>query len=458
MRNSLFLLLLLAISFSSCKRFLDIEPKGSVPDDITIYDKTSAQTALNGAYRQLGSQGYYGENFVTLGYFPSGDIQNNTTGGAANLVNVNFRSDDANFNTSWNAIYNAINRANHVITKVPSIPSNSQFSEELKKQIIAEAKFIRAVSYFDLARGWGGVQIFLTPTADVKTRPVVARSTIQQTYEQVLKDLTEAEADLPESNNRIRATKQSARALRARLHLYKKDWTDAVSYASKLIDDKSNYELVKPFSAWFLNNVTGTKESIFEIQYSAQNQSSLRAQMQHPSKGGTYRYAPNDRFVALLKDPDISGGRKALIDSVKQGNTTLWFGNLYYRNPATDPSYVLRIAEMYLIRAEAYTQLDKLQEGLDDLNLIRGRSNVPLLQLGQDVTTKEDVLEAIEAERRIEFAWEGHRWFDLARTGRAKTVLEALDPKTKVDAWEYVFPIPVTQTQLDPALIQNPGY
>ena len=451
------LIAFLTISFfTSCEDLLEPEPVNAVSDLNPIFDKGSSETALRGAYRQLASSGYYGENYVTLGYYPSGDVKNLTTGGAANLVNVNFRAFDPSFNSSWVAIYATINRANHVITKVPNV-QDPLLTTALRNQYIGEAKFIRALAYFDLARAWGGVQIILEPTVSLQDRPKVSRSSLGETYAQVLKDLEDAEALLPDGVNRIRATKRTTWALRARLHLYKKEWALAEEYATKLIDKVDDYTLVKPYSAWFAGNAVGTAESIFELEYSAINPSAIRAQMQHPTKGGTYRYAPTDKFVQLLNDPQISGGRKALIGSVTQGGTTLWYGNLYYRLPATDPAYIFRIAEMYLIRAEARAQLDNLSDttgALYDLNKVRERAEIA----PSTASTKEDILLAIENERRIEFAWEAHRWFDLARTGRAKTVLEAIDPNIHVEDHEYVFPIPIVQLQLDPSLTPNPFY
>ncbi|MDR6784337.1 hypothetical protein ABIE26_002274 [Pedobacter africanus] len=452
-----YIVFLLNITFlTSCEQFLTTEPLNAVSDENPIYDKGSSETALRAVYRQLGSVGYYGETYVTLGYFPSGDIKNLTTGGSANLVNVNFRTDEVFFNTAWIAIYNTINRANHVISKVPDV-TDPLLTPALKNQYIGEAKFIRALAYFDLARAWGGVQLILEPTASLESRPKVKRSTLEQTYAQVQKDLEDAELLLPDAVNRIRATKRTVWALRARLHLYKKEWALAEAYASKLIDKTADYALVKPFSAWFANNVSASKESIFELQYSVLNPNAIRVQMQHSTHGGQYRYAPNDRFVQLLNDPAVSGGRSALIGSVTQSGITNWFGNLYYRKDATDPAYIFRIAEIYLIRAEARAQLNNLSASsgaLSDLNQVRDRAGI----LPSAAITKDQILLAIENERRIEFAWEAHRWFDLARTGRAKAVLEALDPNTKVAEHENVFPIPVTQIQLDPSLEQNKDY
>ncbi|NRF37893.1 RagB/SusD family nutrient uptake outer membrane protein [Pedobacter foliorum] len=458
MKNLKYIIVLLtaASTLISCKKFLTIDPINAVSDENPIFDKTSSETALRGVYRQLASAGYYGEGYVTLGYFPSGDIKNLTTGGAANLVNVNFRADDTNFNTAWSAIYITINRANNVISRVPKV-QDPLLTQQLKDQYVGEAKFIRALAYFDLARAWGGVQIVLEPTTSLENRREVKRSTLNETYAQVLKDLEDAEQLLPNTLNRIRATKRTVWALRARLHLYKKEWALAEEYATKLINLSSDYTLIKPYSAWFAGNALGTSESVFELEYSAINPSAIRAQMQHPTNGGTYRYAPNDRFVQLLNDPNISGGRKALIGSVTQGGTTIWFGNLYYRLPATDPAYIFRIAELYLIRAEARAHLDNLSAttgALFDLNKVRERAEI----LPSTAVTQADILLAIENERRIEFAFEAHRWFDLARTGRAKAVLEALDQNTHVEDYEYLFPIPITQIQLDHSLDPNPGY
>src|ERR1700754_2130071 len=454
--KNLIILFAVVIGTYSCKKYLEAEPVGAVSDQTPISDKASAETALRGVYRQLASSGYYGETYVTLGYFPSGDVKNLTTGGAANLVNINFRADDPNFNTAWTAIYYTINRANNVIEKVPAV-QDPKFTQAAKDQIVGEAKFIRALAYFDLAKAWGGAQIILKPTTSIQELPNLKRSSQADTYAQVLTDLNDAETLLPDAVNRIRATKRTVWALKARLYLYTQQWALAEEYATKLIDKTTDYQLLKPYSSWFVGGVTATQESIFELEYSAINPSTIRAQMQHPTNGGTYRYAPTDKFVQLLNDPIISGGRKALIGSVTQAGTQIWFGNLYYRKDATDPAYIFRIAEMYLIRAEARAHLGNLSDtngALFDLNQVRARAEVP----PSTAATQADLLVAIENERRVEFAWEAHRWFDLSRTGRAKTVLEAIDPNIKVEPYELLFPVPISQIQLDPNLTQNPGY
>jgi hypothetical protein len=134
---------------------------------------------------------------------------------------------------------------------------------------------------------------------------------------------------------------------------------------------------------------------------------------------------------------------------VAQTLTGLWYGNLFYRSPATDPSYIIRIAEVYLIRAEARAQQNELTGALSDLNVIRNRAGLA----NSTAAAQQDILLAIENENRVEFALEPHRWFDLVRTGRAQAVLGI------TDATKLLFPIPVNEVTLsNGVLTQNPGY
>ncbi len=133
---------------------------------------------------------------------------------------------------------------------------------------------------------------------------------------------------------------------------------------------------------------------------------------------------------------------------VARDNQNRWYGTLYYRNPASDPSYIFRIAELYLIRAEARAQLNKVTDALGDLNAVRDRAGLT----ASPAATQAALLLAIEDERRVEFALEPHRWFDLVRTGRAAAVLNMTDPN------RFLLPIPVNQLLTDKTLEQNPGY
>jgi starch-binding outer membrane protein, SusD/RagB family len=445
--TSYFAALSLLISLGSCEKYLEVQPQASISDEQTIFDKASAETALRGVYSALADGGYYGTSFQSIGYLSGDNIA--WTGSQSQVqefIHHRVNAENATISSAWNAIYRTINRANHVLAKVPQV-TDPLLTPELKNQLLGEAYFVRALAYFDLARTWGGVPLITQPTATPADNGGLARSTQAQTYAQVLSDLEAAEPLLPETTNRFRATRKTVWALKARFYLYQQDWLKAEDYAGRLLGDAASYKLLKPFNAFFANNASGTPESVFEIFYSATEPNSHRNQWQPQANGGTRQWAPNEALVALLNNPDTGGSRSAL---VARDNQNRWYGNLYYRNPAADPTFVLRIAELYLIRAEARAQQGsgRLAGALADLNAVRDRAGLA----PSTAVTPAELLLAVEQERRLEFALEPHRWFDLVRTGRAAQVLGL------ADANRYLLPLPADQLLIDKALTQNPGY
>ncbi|MEJ5145492.1 MULTISPECIES: RagB/SusD family nutrient uptake outer membrane protein [unclassified Sphingobacterium] len=441
----------LAVTFtlSSCEKFLEIDPRISTSDQVTINDENSAHTAVRGIYNQLQSDGYYGYTFQTIGFF-SGDNIEYTGSQIVNqsLTNHSVRADLPALATAWTAIYNTINRANNVIAKVPALSVTPTFTDAVRNQLVGEAYFLRALSYFDLGRTWGGVQLVLVPTSSSSNLENLKRSSLADTYRQVLADLIKAEELLPNSTNRIRATRKTVWALRARYHLYREEWKEAITYASKLIDDKSNYNLLTPYSSFFADNASGTNESILELYYTTNVVNTQAYQWQPSTKGGVGWIRPSMGIVNLLNNKSIAGTRQSLISKVVLNGVDNWFGNLYYRTNGTDPAYLIRIAELYLIRAEAYAQDNDIAKSLADLNVIRKRADIQELNIADKAT----LLLAIEQENRIEFAFENHRWYDLVRTRRAKTVL-GID-----EDFRLLLPIPYAQILIDKNLEQNPQY
>lgn len=441
----------LAVTFtlSSCEKFLEIDPRISTSDQVTINDENSAHTAVRGIYNQLQSDGYYGYTFQTIGFF-SGDNIEYTGSQIVNqsLTNHSVRADLPALATAWTAIYNTINRANNVIAKVPALSVTPTFTDAVRNQLVGEAYFLRALSYFDLGRTWGGVQLVLVPTSSSNNLENLKRSSLADTYRQVLADLIKAEELLPNSTNRIRATRKTVWALRARYHLYREEWKEAITYASKLIDDKSNYNLLTPYSSFFADNASGTNESILELYYTTNVVNTQAYQWQPSTKGGVGWIRPSMGIVNLLNNKSIAGTRQSLISKVVLNGVDNWFGNLYYRTNGTDPAFLIRISELYLIRAEAYAQDNDIAKSLADLNVIRKRADIQELNIADKAT----LLLAIEQENRIEFAFENHRWYDLVRTRRAKTVL-GID-----EDFRLLLPIPYAQILIDKNLEQNPQY
>lgn len=441
-------LLGVGLLLTACQQFLDVKPRESISDAATITNQSSALTALRGVYSALADGGYYGTSFQSIGYLSGDNIQ--WTGSQSQVqefINKKVNADNSTISSVWIAIYRAINRANNILAKVPEV-TDPALTTDLKNQYLGEAYAIRALAYFDLARTFGGVPLITKPTSQPTDNSGIQRASVAETYAQVLKDLEAAEPLLPLTTDRYRVTRKTVYALKARYYLYQKDWAKAEDYAARLIGDATNYKLQKPYGAFFQNDARGTAESVWEVFYNGTTEvNGHRNQWQPQTTGGTRQWAPNDALVTLLNNPAVGGNRSVLI---AKDNQNRWYGNLYYRNPASDPTYIFRIAEAYLIRAEARAQQDKQTDALVDLNAVRDRAG--LTALTATTTTKEALLLAIENERRVEFALEPHRWFDVVRTGRAAAVFGL------TDANRYILPIPIQQILSDNVLKQNPGY
>ncbi|MCA8831495.1 RagB/SusD family nutrient uptake outer membrane protein [Hymenobacter pini] len=451
MKSSLYHLLFAAVlgastlSISACNDLLDPTPVQQLPDDQAITDASSARSATIGVYDRV--QAYYQLNWPVLGFLPGENVRFNGTLNQFLQIDQNqLSADNVLITEAWTQMYQAVNGANNVLAALPGI-SDPLLTPAEKNQLLGEAYFLRALVYFDLGRGWGGVPLILTPTRSKENGQGTRRSTQAQTYAQVLADLTQAETLLPDGTTRNRAVKATARALRARLHLYRQQWADAESYATQVIGSP-NYALVTPYraisTAPFLS-----RESVFELTFSNSDANSMWNNWFPSALGGQFNFQPVAAAISLLNDPAVGGSRSALLGSTTIAGASVTYGNLYSRSAQRDdPSYVLRLAELYLIRAEARAKQGKLADALADLNAVRSRAGVP----ASTAATEAQLLLAIENERRVEFAFEADRWFDLVRTGRAGTVLGVTDQR------RWLFPIPFNDLAADPDLEQNPGY
>lgn len=434
------------VFFTGCN-VLEIQPESKISDSQAITDGSSLETALLGTYSRLQDDNYYGYIFQSIGYL-SGDnvIWTGSYDFLSQFGANNVRSDNQQLTSVYAGIYRTINSANQVIRGAATVV-DPLLSIQTRKQYKGEAFFIRALSYFDLSRLWGGMQLVTEPTFSSLDNINIKRSSLDETRALILNDLNTADSLLPETTNRNRATRKTVYALKARLYLYMNDWANAELFATKLITD-DNYELITPYNSFFANSVKNTKESIFELAYSATDQNTHSLYWQPPVNSGRREWAPTDELVTLLNTASTGGNRNTMIAKTSPpGN--LWYGNMYYRNPRVDPAFILRIAEMYLIRAEARAHLNLIPEGLADLNSVRtraGLANFAAIDAGE-------LLTGVEQERRLEFAFEPHRWFDLVRTGRADDVLGVTDQN------KWLMPIPINEIFASPDnLEQNPGY
>lgn len=433
---------------SSCSNILDLNSEQSVSDASAVVDAKSAEAALVGAYDKLQSDNYYGREFVAAIYLSGNDV---TWTGSLNYYRTfndhSYQADNTSTGTIWYAIYATLRVANQVIDKTSALPS-SVITDAVRNRIEGEAYFIRALALFDLGRTFGNVPIITKGTVTANDFDGVKQSTQSQVYAQVITDLQTSLSLLPETVNRTRATKNTARALLARVYLYTENWDKAEEYSSLLIANTANYQLVD-YPSFFQNKQT--KESIFELLYTSSDKNTHSTYWLASANGGRHEWAPSSSIVALLGDATIGGTRKALYSDLSTtNNPNFYVGNLYWRTTGDDPAYILRIAEQYLIRSEARAKkaVPDLIGALSDLNAVRQRAQVPTL----NGLSQADLILAIENENRVEFPFEAHRWFDLTRTKRADTVLGVKDSR------KWIFPIPYNDIQADKDLVQNPSY
>ncbi len=449
--NSSFVILILLLSsiISSCSKILDQEPQTDVSDNKSITDKKTALSALYGVYDNL--QSYSSAIIIALDVASDNVVpfedQNNI---------VPYRDVTTSTGAPFSAFYVTINRANFIIKRVPTIVDN-QFTKQERDQVIGEAYFLRALTYFDLARFYGGVQIVTEPSERIDTHIGTERSSLDETYGQVLSDLNQAEQLITNTQDRSRASIYAVYALKARLYLYTKQWEQAEEYASKVIADQ-NFSLVKPFSSFYTGNLT--REAIFELIFTEEDNTTFWRSWLSPADGGNQTYIPTPHLIESLLDPSKGGSRAAVIkESTIEADKGVWNVQLYGKTNGTSSIFVLRLAEQYLIRAEARAKKNTpdLQGAVSDINAIQARADISPLFVLPSSASLSVIEQAIENERQLELAFEGHRFNDIIRTGRVADVFESYNPLLK-ESYQWLFPIPESSIQKDPYLTQNPGY
>jgi starch-binding outer membrane protein, SusD/RagB family len=451
------LLLLLLMLGTSCN-FLDETSPNDVPFETAITDAASAKAALNGCYATLQSRSYYGGHYVLLG---DGLTDIASTGGyqvisldqigKSEVTPTNLIVQDM-----WVAIYKTINQCNFVLE---GLTNAKDLKTAERNHIEAEARTLRAMAHFDALRYFGehwnvgseyGVPIIekVQNLGDKSTR-----ATVGANYTFIINEL---QAALPKLDTLVTPqyiSRSTVNALLARVYLYRKTNDKAAENATTVIQNKA-YALLaaNDYPSVFSNR--RTSESIFELAFSTQNRSDFNAMtyarddakrpelnyLAEASLNTFFKTRPNDvrslmlNFNAGFNDNTIT----------PDGRTEKYRGEDTKDNPA----YILRLAEMYLIRAEAR---GRLNGGIDDLNYLRQARGLDSLKWN-DVDTDVKFQKILLDERRAELNFEGHRYFDLARTRLLKAVLEVAD-------FRSILPIPQREMEASSgAYKQNVGY
>lgn len=456
------------LACSGCKKFADVPPPNNQLVSATVFNTdNSVKAALAGMYVRM-----YIENGGTFQLDISTLAENSADESKAFAADLNYdpfynNTIDPN-NTSvyylWSGCYNLIYQANAIIAGVNA--NAGQLSTAVKKQAEGEAKFIRAFCYFYLTNYFGDVPLLITTNAVENSR--ASRTSSDQVYSQIISDLKDAQGILVEdfstsaTQSRIRPNKYAAAAFLSRVYLYRKQWAEAEAQASLVINKSTQYRLNSTADIpkiFQLNN----PEVIFQMNGATSGSSTVYS-------GFTYYGSTYMRSIASNRPYMVLG--TSLIQSFENGDQryTNWVGSLaisgktyYYplkyklfttNNTPTGEGFVyLRLAEQYLIRAEARAQQSNLTGAAADINIIRNRAGLG----NTSANTQNTIIDAVMKERRVELFCElGHRWLDLKRTGTADLVLSPLKPNWKASA--KLYPIPTNDLLNNTNLIQNAGY
>jgi hypothetical protein len=442
--------------FGSCRKYLEIDlPKDQITSQTVFSSASNTLAAVNGLYTyafQPANMLNYQADFlvgITADEFVYG--QNYYDG----FMNNTIAPDDYNLGNFWSTFYQVIYQANGIIGKVPGSP----VSDSLKAIYIGEAKIFRAFCHLYLTSYFGDVP--LIKTTDVTVTATAPRTAKADVLAAIVSDLKDAEAALPVGSVRNgRFNKWMATALLARTYLYQKDWANAEAKATAIISSTADFALATDLNKVFLR---GSKEAIWQANTTStsNNNYTYAAGVYVPTSSTSLAYVTKLR-PELYNAFETGDSRKtAWVGSTTLSGTFFYYNNKYKAtatptNSALIEDYMLlRLAEQYLIRAEARAQQNNLTGAIDDINAIRTRAGLTGISYS---TPQSSVLLAIEQERKVELFGEGygHRWIDLVRTGRVNAVMAAEKPTTW-KATSTLFPIPSVQLANNPALTPNPS-
>jgi starch-binding outer membrane protein, SusD/RagB family len=463
--------LLIAFAFAGCKKFLEVKPPSTSINEQNVYKSDATAIAvLTGIYARYGMDGIsvlsgLSADELTLASVVSDQrliaYYHNQLRTSVN-VNSNYGVD------FWSTPLNRIFICNAAID---GLNNTSSLTEAVKNQLLGEAKFMRAFYYFYLVNYYGDVPLVLTTNPNV-TR-VLARSPKQQVYDQIIMDLKDAQSLLSSvfldatllrsSSERVRPTKWAATALLARTYLYLSQYADAEGEASTIIANTTDFSLPAINSVFSKNS----DEAIWQLQPVEANRNTEDAMIfKLPSTGPNAD--PNNVYLSpqILNAFEAGDARRmpgGWVDSVIAGGITYYFPAKYRatitNGAATEYLMIFRLAEQYLIRAEARAKQNNLQSAMDDINVIRTRAALP----GITASDQASLLMAVLKERQIELFTEwGHRWLDLKRTGKVDEVMSIVTPlKSNGGNWQsyqQLYPILFPDIQKNANLTQNPGY
>jgi hypothetical protein len=436
----------------SCDDVLNPEPIDLLTNDIVLNeprDVGNVEIGLYSAFRNIAPA-------TVIAGDCTADmlIHNGTFSQYRELGTKQISSANASVAALWGAIYNTVYIANFILERLPEVEG---VPTGQRNQVMGTAHFLRGYAYFIALYSFGGVPQVIT--TDIETNRNIPRATESEILALIESSYNEALNSVPdEPVNAGYVGKFAVRAALAKFHLYLGNWTQAEQFATEVIDS-DQYQLELDFSSIVEEDFTN--EAILEVGYTLADD---------PGTSGNFglnnlfvgrrEIIPSNQVVVALASSE-SGDRFSSIsfDASNLGGSDNGWSVAKYGTADADNNnvVVMRLAEMYLIRAEARAQLENvtgLNSAQADINTLRTRANAPAV----GSVSKSQMLRLIEEERRYELAFEGHRWYDLVRTGRAQEVMSAFSVNWRSDYEQW--PIPQREIQNNPALVgnQNPGY
>lgn len=493
---------LLCFSLLSCEDFLEETPHSFLAPENFYNNENDAFAALVGAYAGLGvgSNNFLSRRLHYLTWFPSDEAYTLTLAPQRQLDNFTFAADHVDVKQTWSQMYDAIIRANVVIERVSLI----EMSDNLKQQYIAEAKFLRALCYFYGVRLWGGLPLILKEVTSVAEVSNVTRENEQVVYTQIINDLESASSHLPVSNQEGRASLGASKALLAKVYLTKassiaaeaSDYQNCANLAEEVIG-MGNYRLMDDYQMAIGAANKFNPESLFELQGNRNiiplGMHTIFGQFTLPrdiiglvpevGQTGNSDIVSEIPFFNLYDNRDYRKESTFITEGVnRQGEHVTWREFTFpFPHPAwkyvdkssnTRNGYafsanfvILRLADVYLMRAEALNELNgPTPEAYEMINAIRtrarNRDGNSTSEFPDNLSglTQDEFRDAVLLERAIELGFEGHRWFDLVRTGRLILTIKSINPASTITDKHVLFPIPADEILINENLEQNPGW
>jgi hypothetical protein len=473
----LLFLIVIFISFSNicCKKLVEVEaPYTNVNSDNLYANDATAIGALTGIYAKMSSTSIFNGGLTSMSFFPGLSADEYTLYSGVTDINLlsyyknSLSSSITSTSSFWSRIFPVIYTANSAIE---GLNSSKTLTSRVKQQLLGEAEFIRAFCYFYLINLYGDVPLILSTDYTINTNAY--RSEKKMVWKQIIADLKSAKdllaTEFPDNtllgfgNERVRPTQWAASALLARCYLYTSDYTSADSESTSIIDHKSLFNIIIDINEVFLRN---SSEAIWQLQPVNAGWNTEDGRWFKISANGPSTSRPIYLSTNILNAFEMGDLRESnWINTITVASDTFHYPYKYKSailgSEVTEYSMILRLAEQYLIRAEARAQMGNItgnDGALADLNIIRNRAG---LEDYSGPTDQTSILATILHENQVEFFSEwGHRWLDLKRTGNVNAIMSTVALK-KGGSWNtnwQLYPIPLVELQKSINVKQNPGY